>query len=89
MILINDTHYDIPPRMRVDLCDKITEPIPVKHSVLVSCSAVTLLGLLRVVQDSRYATTLSIHVDLSYSYHAFLLLIMERDMSIFHLDKII
>ena len=68
---LNHAHYDIPPRMRVDFCDKITEPIAVNQSVLVSCSAVTLLGLYRVVQDSRYATTLSIHVDLLYSHDTF------------------
>jgi len=89
MILVNDTHYDIPPRMRVDLCDKITEPIAVNHLVLGSCSAVTLLGLLRVVQDSRDATTLFIHVDLLYSYRTFHLLIAERGMDIAQLDKII
>ena len=70
-ITSNHAHYGIPPRMRVDLCDKITEPIVVNHSVLVSCSAVTLLRLFSVVQGSRYATTLSIHVDLLNSYHTF------------------
>lgn len=52
-ITFNHAHYDIPPRLRVDLRDKITEPITVNHLVLVSCSTVTLLVLFRVVQDSR------------------------------------